>query len=114
MFSSVMRTIFARAPTGAQAMWGVRTQFGAESRGESMGIGSTLATSMAAPRSFPDFSASASAFSSTSGPRAVFNSMAPSFILEMALALISPCVSAVRGQWREITSLRRSSSSKDT
>ena len=73
-------------------------QFGALSSGLSAMIGSWDTTSMAAPLSLPHFRACATAFSSMTGPRAVFSKMAPSFIVEIASALIRFTVSGKRGQ----------------
>ena len=49
-----------------------------------------------------------------SGPREVLISMTPSFIREMVSRLMRFAVSGKSGQWRLITSLTRSSSSRET
>ena len=103
-----------RASFDAQAMCGVMMQLSRPvSRLPSRG-GSVASTSTAAPPTLPLRSASRRAASSTSGPRAVLMRITPSFIFAMVSRLISPLLSARRGQCREITSLRRSSSSMGT
>ena len=77
-------------------------------------MGSTLTTSRAAPPSVPLFSASATAASSISGPRAVFSRNAPRFISASRRAFIMPVFSGNSGQCRDTTSARPRSSSRPT
>ena len=62
-------------------------------------IGSLGKTSSAAPATLPESSASLSAASSTSSPRAQLITRTPSFICENASALSQPRVSGVLGRW---------------
>ena len=110
----VQSWIRMRLSIGAQAIWGVTMQLGADFKGFSGFIGSAEITSQAKPLSLPLSSAAQTASSSTNGPRAVFIRMAPSFILEIESALIIPLFSEVSGQCREMMSAVASSSSKFT
>ena len=66
IFSALISMILPRASLAPQDIWGVMMQLGAVRRGLSAQMGSVETTSSAAPRSFPDFSTSATACSSSS------------------------------------------------
>lgn len=106
----------SRASWVAQAIWGVTMMFWpfACSRGLSGCMGSTDTTSAAKPASLPDRSASTTACSSTSVPRAVFRRYAPSFMRPMVWTFIMRSVSGVAGACRVTTSETASSSSRLT
>ncbi len=93
---------------------GVRTRLGADRSGESASRGSFPKTSRAAPASWPDSRASASAASSTTPPRATLTRNAPSFIRVRASASIIPRVASVRGTCSESTSARPSTVSRSS
>ena len=86
------------------ARCGVTTTWSSSSSGPA--YGSAEKTSSAAPASFPDRIASASASSSTSAPRAAFTSRAPSRICAIASRSIRQRVSSVSGEW-SVTMSRR-------
>ena len=88
IFSAAISISLERASWVPQAMWGVSIMLGAFSSGLSARMGSTLATSEAAAQSLPLLSASAKAYSSTTGPRLVLMRIAPSFIFAMVSRLI--------------------------
>src|SRR5436190_19249157 len=94
-----------RAARVAQAMCGVTRQFFARNNGLPAGGGSTERTSTAAPAMRPEFSASASACSSTSPPRLVLSKNAVGFIKASRFALTRLLVLGVSGQCRLTTSL---------
>src|SRR5579862_6097463 len=104
-----MRVIAARVSSVALAMCGVRTTFGSPRR-RSGTCGSCTKTSRPALMR-PLSSSSASAFSSTTAPRAVLMSVAPSRSSARRSREISPVVSAFSGVWSETMSARPSSSS---
>ncbi len=87
--------------------------FGASRSGESVG-GSWSKTSMPAPPRCPLRSASATAASSTTPPRATLRTIDPGFILAIAALPIRPFVPRVSGTCTVTTSERRSSSSRST
>ena len=89
---------------------GVTTTCGSSNSGLSV-VGSLANTSMPAPRTCPDLTASASASSSTSPPRAALTMITPGFVLASASLPISPAVSGVFGRCTEMKSARASSSS---
>jgi hypothetical protein len=72
MLSAQERPIRRSPCSVAAAECGVITRFGAPSSGLDFASGSSQNTSRPAPATWPDFSAAASAASSTSVPRAVF------------------------------------------
>ena len=79
MFRNAWRATFATLSKAEPATWGASTSPGARTRrsGWSGGGGSPPKTSMPAPPSAPDSSASARATSSTISPRAVLMTIAP-------------------------------------
>ena len=76
---------------------GVRTMFGSERSGKSAGGGSTSYTSSAAAATWRLFSASYSAFSSMSPPRAQLMIRTPFFVFASRSALSMFFVSSVSG-----------------
>ena len=96
--------MFCRERAVAQAMWGVMRVLGVCSRGLSAAGGSLASTSTPRPPSLPLCRASATAASSSRGPRAVLMRMAPGFMRARALALMMARVASVSGQCREMTS----------
>src|ERR1022692_3124423 len=103
-----------RAARVAQARCGVMMQFLAVSSGLSAGGGSVDRTSRPAPAMRPEFSASASASSSTRRPRLVLSSKAVGFISDRRRALTRFAVCGVSGQCRLTTSLSRKRVSSST
>ena len=95
----------------AQATCGVITQFLAVSNGLSAEGGSALNTSSPAPAIVPWVKASASACSSTRGPRPVFIRTAELFIFCKRSALTTLSVSGVNGQFNDKKSARAKTSS---
>lgn len=79
MLDSVISSSRRRVSRPPQAIWGVIWQFLAWNRRLSGRIGSVEATSTPAPLSFPAFSASANACSSTIAPLDVLIRYAPGF-----------------------------------
>ena len=102
----------SRVSNAAHAMCGVIKQFFAVSNGLSFAGGSVDSTSTPAPAIFPEFSASARAFSSTTGPREVFmiNAVFLHLLRNSAFTVFS--VSFVRGQWNVIMSAFSARSSR--
>ena len=99
----------------AKATWGVRRVLGAERSGVSRAKGGSLSnTSTRAPAISPFYRASTRAFTSTTGPRATFTSIALFFIFPSSLLPIRPLVSGVRGQWSTTMSEDSKSSSSPT
>ena len=100
-----------RAAPLAHAIWGVMKHRGAVVSGDPLRGGSCVRTSAQNASMRPSVRASATASSSTKGPRPVLMMMALRFILAMFTLLIICSVSGVSGQCSEITSLfaRRSS-----
>ena len=94
------------------ATCGVRIALGHWSSALPDSIGSAAKVSSPAPPKWPVFSASISASSSTTGPRAVLTSSAPGFISARSRAPMSPRVSSVNGQCRLRMSTSASSRSK--
>src|SRR6058998_1737838 len=92
---------------------GVNTTLGAARSGLPTG-GSMSNTSTAAPDSFPDRNASASAASWTISPRAQFTRMAPRFIWANSAAATIPFVSGVRAACTLTTSASRKTVSLST
>ena len=80
MFSVAVFMSLPLASVDAQAMCGVVWQFFAPISGQFVVGGSSASTSMPAACNLSELSASASACSSTNGPRPVFMSMADGFI----------------------------------
>ena len=83
--------------------------FGRSQSGEASGSGSSATQSSAAPAIRPSRSASISAGSTTTLPRATFTRCAEGFIRDRAPASISPSVSGVSGQVSTTKSARGNS-----
>ena len=104
MLSAAMPISRCRASFVAQAMWGVRIQFGASLRGLSVAIGSRQTTSAPYAPTLPHSSACRISASFTSGPRAVLMIITPSFIRARVCRFIRFSVSSVKGVCNEMTS----------
>ena len=92
---------------------GVSSVFGASSSGEPVG-GSCSKTSIPAPPRCPDRSASATAASSTTPPRATLRRIDPGLSRAIASRPMRPRVARVNGTWTVTTSARANISSNPT
>ncbi len=93
---------------------GVQMNPSSRRSGLSGDTGSFSNTSRAAPPTWPEASASASAFSSTSPPRAQFTRRTPFFICARLAAFTTLRVFSVSGTWSEMTSARFQTCSSGT
>jgi hypothetical protein len=91
----------------------VTTTVSSPNSGDSV-VGSVANTSSPAPATRPSLSATASAASSISPPRAALTIRTPGLTSASSFSPIRPVVSGVRGRWIEMKSLSRSSSSSPT
>ena len=112
--SQTMVATFCWASSVDPPRCGVAMKLGQPKSGWSEGGGSCSKTSSAAPPSEPLRSASASAFSSTSPPRAQFTTSAPGFICASCAAPTMFFVCSVSGTCRVMASLRRKISGRST